>query len=50
MGDGERLHHAARRRSDRQNVGAELPAYTENLRRYLAGKPLLWAVDKEKGY
>ncbi|MDR3748398.1 MAG: D-2-hydroxyacid dehydrogenase [Acidobacteriota bacterium] len=24
--------------------------YTENLRRFLAGEPLLWAVDKEKGY
>jgi phosphoglycerate dehydrogenase-like enzyme len=25
-------------------------AYTENLRRYLAGKPLLWRVDKKAGY
>src|SRR5271157_4809015 len=24
--------------------------YTENLRRYLAGEPLLWVVDKERGY
>ena len=24
--------------------------YTENLRRYLAGKPLLWVVDKQRGY
>ncbi len=24
--------------------------YTENLRRYLAGKPLLWRVDKQRGY
>ena len=24
--------------------------YTENLRRYLAGAPLLWVVDKERGY
>jgi phosphoglycerate dehydrogenase-like enzyme len=24
--------------------------YTENLRRFLTGKPLLWVVDKEKGY
>jgi phosphoglycerate dehydrogenase-like enzyme len=25
-------------------------SYTENLRRYLAGKPLLWTVDKNAGY
>ena len=25
-------------------------AYTENLRRYLAGEPLLWTVDKKAGY
>ena len=25
-------------------------AYTENLRRYLAGEPLLWTVDKNAGY
>jgi len=25
-------------------------AYTENLRRYLAGEPLLWMVDKNAGY
>ncbi len=25
-------------------------AYVENLRRYLAGKPLLWMVDKQAGY
>ena len=25
-------------------------AYTENLRRYLAGEPLLWTVNKEAGY
>jgi phosphoglycerate dehydrogenase-like enzyme len=25
-------------------------SYTENLRRYLAGKPLLWTVDKKAGY
>ena len=24
--------------------------YTENLRRFLTGEPLLWVVDKEKGY
>jgi phosphoglycerate dehydrogenase-like enzyme len=24
--------------------------YTENLRRFLSGQPLLWVVDKEKGY
>ncbi len=24
--------------------------YTENLRRYLAGQPLLWVVDKQRGY
>ena len=24
--------------------------YTENLRRFLEGQPLLWVVDKEKGY
>jgi phosphoglycerate dehydrogenase-like enzyme len=24
--------------------------YTENLRRYLGGRPLLWVVDKERGY
>jgi phosphoglycerate dehydrogenase-like enzyme len=24
--------------------------YTENLRRYLAGEPLLWVVDKQRGY
>ena len=24
--------------------------YTENLRRFLMGEPLLWVVDKEKGY
>ena len=24
--------------------------YTENLRRYLAGEPLLWIVDKQRGY
>lgn len=24
--------------------------YTENLRRFLIGEPLLWVVDKEKGY
>jgi len=24
--------------------------YTENLRRYLASEPLLWVVDKERGY
>ncbi len=24
--------------------------YSENLRRFLAGEPLLWVVDKEKGY
>ena len=24
--------------------------YTDNLRRYLAGEPLLWAVDKQRGY
>jgi phosphoglycerate dehydrogenase-like enzyme len=24
--------------------------YTENLRRFLVGEPLLWVVDKEKGY
>jgi phosphoglycerate dehydrogenase-like enzyme len=24
--------------------------YTENLRRYLAGEPLLWMVDKQRGY
>jgi phosphoglycerate dehydrogenase-like enzyme len=24
--------------------------YTRNLRRFLAGEPLLWVVDKEKGY
>ncbi len=24
--------------------------YTENLRRFLTGKPLLWMVDKQKGY
>jgi len=24
--------------------------YTENLRRYLAGDPLLWVVDKQRGY
>jgi phosphoglycerate dehydrogenase-like enzyme len=24
--------------------------YTENLRRYLAGEPLLWTVDKHAGY
>lgn len=24
--------------------------YTENLRRHLAGEPLLWVVDKERGY
>ncbi len=25
-------------------------SYAENLRRYLAGKPLLWTVDKQAGY
>jgi len=25
-------------------------SYTENLRRYLAGEPLLWTVDKKAGY
>jgi phosphoglycerate dehydrogenase-like enzyme len=25
-------------------------AYAENLRRYLAGEPLLWMVDKNAGY
>ena len=25
-------------------------AYAENLRRYLAGEPLLWMVDKQAGY
>ncbi len=24
--------------------------YTKNLRRFLAGEPLLWVVDKERGY
>ena len=24
--------------------------YSENLRRYLAGQPLLWTVDKQMGY
>lgn len=24
--------------------------YTQNLRRFMAGQPLLWVVDKEKGY
>ena len=24
--------------------------YRENLRRFLTGEPLLWVVDKEKGY
>ena len=24
--------------------------YTENLRHYLAGEPLLWVVDKQRGY
>jgi phosphoglycerate dehydrogenase-like enzyme len=24
--------------------------YSENLRRYLAGEPLLWVVDKQRGY
>ena len=50
VGDGERLHHAAHRRADRHDVGASLQHYTENLRRFLVGKPLLWVVDKEKGY
>jgi len=25
-------------------------SYTENLRRYLAGEPLLWIVNKQAGY
>jgi phosphoglycerate dehydrogenase-like enzyme len=25
-------------------------AYTENLRRFLTGEPLLWVVDKQRGY
>ena len=34
----------------RKDVGAALRSYAENLRRYLAGEPLLWTVDKQAGY
>jgi hypothetical protein len=34
----------------REDVERHLASYAENVRRYLAGEPLLWVVDKNAGY